>query len=415
MFFVVVNKVVSGKGQNVHGIPGIVDEISDPNYNIAKILAVDCASKDEVRENLIIPVLTQMSERIEEADKRLLKDLDELGENLYLAYRAICSQTKNAFVKSVDNDLKREFEPEIIHIVKKMQDELRDLFYGKYNDQRKLPNKDLEDACAQKLRNILLCVPKQEEILSKLKEGDQDQHSVYKWATNVVRLRIITDFTTLNDVLAQIVEKMKREVLDIFCNTGRLGAIVPFKENMSANDWMAKFLETTEAQEKYKLLYEPLVSFMQYEINVQGFIIHEVRDLLDPIDMSLKNEQYILGNLSNKEELSEEIKEIISGDVFELRTKLSEKLNSLYCIPNKSLFAAIKDLYDRITFTDGTVNGKYTTVERQWRYLYEDNMNFVLADEYNEAAGMQKNASEWNDTIRRLGEKNLKEYFTVEI
>lgn len=173
MLFVVLNKVSQGKGENLKNIPELVKTFSNPKFNYAKLLEVDCFSDSEVREKLLMPVLTQLSERIQIVDQRLIDKLNDMGEHLHQAYSEICIQTEKAFVSSANEDMKRFFNDDIEKTYNTMLDKLRDLYIHKYNDLRQLPCIQLQNECQKKLKNVLTSVPSKEDIRNMLDRGNK--------------------------------------------------------------------------------------------------------------------------------------------------------------------------------------------------------------------------------------------------
>lgn len=411
MFFVVLNRVSSGKGENLNGISEMEKRLTTSTYNYAKLLNVDCSSDDDVRGNLLMPVLTQLTDHIHIVDQRLVDKLNMLGAELRQAYNAICLQTERAFVNSANEDMKRIFNDNIVNTYEGVLNELRELYIHKYNEFRQMPCEELKSECEQKLKNILVSVPKVEEIRLLLDKGRINQHDAYKSETDIFRMRIIDDFLGLNTVLSGIVDKMKREVIGIFVGKGLLGRISPFDNGVSTSDWINDFLNRIEAEVKYPLIYKALRSFDKYTINVQGFIIHEIRDRLDTIDLSLcKETPSINHGLDDKDAVAKEIEELLKDRAFDIKSKISNALLGLYKVPNKSMFAAITDLCDRLSFSK---QNESHSVEREWQYLYEDWMRQIWTEEYDRQSGLQQVVGEWNDTIRSLKDGNKSESFTI--
>lgn len=411
MLFVVLNKVSSGKGENIKNIPELMKTFSNPKFNYAKLLAVDCSSDTEVRENLIIPVLTQLAERIQIVDQRLIDKLNDIGAHLREAYNEICLQTEKAFVNSANEDMKRYFNDDIENTYNTMLDKLRDCYIHKYNDLRQSPCMPLQNECQQKLKNILISVPSKEYIINLLNRGTINQHDAYKIGTEILRMKIIDDFTSLNIILSKIIEDMKKEVIGILANIGLLNRICAFDANVSSSEWINDFLSKTEAKNKYPLIYSALKTFEDYTINVQGFIIHEVRDRLDTIDLALvKNTPSINYGLTDKDSAAEEIVDMLKDRAFDIKSKLTRAFSEIYKVPNKSMFAAITDLCDRLSYSK---QGSNHNVTREWRYLYEDWMRQIWTEKYDQQSGMQQIAGEWNNTIHNLKIMNKLEYFSI--
>lgn len=406
MLFILLNKVNTEKFNNYNAISNYESLINGKGYSFAKILKTDCSKPEEVRNELLIPVLSQLANRIQTVDQRLIDKLNEIGNELRNAYNEICIQTEKAFVKSANEDMKRHFETLISSTYNRALNELRELYVHKYNDLRSQPCTELEKECQQKLKNVLISVPKVEEIRALLDKGTLTPIDVYKTGTNILRMKIINDFTSLNTVLSTIIENMKREVLDIFFKYGLLNRILSFDNNQYSSCWIESFLDKTDAESKYPILCKSLRSFENYTINVQGFIIHEVRDRLDSIDLMInrKNPTFMFG-IDQKDKLAAEIVDELMGKAFDIKSKLTGALTELYKVPNKSMFAAITDLCDRLSFS------KSITLE--WKYLYEDWMRQIWTDEYDKQSGLRQVVGEWNNVISSLKEMNKPECFII--
>lgn len=103
MLFWVINRVEIGdSGDNVHQASDVIQTIRQRNYPIADVFNVNCSSEDEVQNKLLIPVLKQLSSRIQDADKLLLDKLNAKGEHLFQMYSQICQATDRAFASSAN-------------------------------------------------------------------------------------------------------------------------------------------------------------------------------------------------------------------------------------------------------------------------------------------------------------------------
>ena len=412
MLFWVVNKVETGdSGDNVNQVKDVIQQIRKRDYKIADALSVNCFSKAEVEKELLVPVLNQLSSRIQVVDKLLMDKLNDSGRNLFQSYNQICQATDRVFSSLANEDLRRKFYKRINPTVKKgLLNELRLLYLHDYNERRQMPCEELIIAAEEKLKNIIKSVPTEDKVIEMLKYGDTNQSNAYEACTNLMRMSIIDDFTGLNSILEQLVESMKKKVLHVFADEdkGRLGFIRSL--NCNSDMWIEDFLTIIDGEEKYPFLADALIKFKEYTINVQGFLIHEVREQLDPIDISLSGEPQISAPLAQPELVAEEIVEWLRTYAEEVHDNVKVVMKDLYKTPNRSMFAAMKDLYDRITYTMVDNENK---IEEEWRYLYEDWMHLIWKDEYQQESAMQSIAEQWNTVIANLKEMNELEYFTI--
>ena len=418
MLFWVINRVETGdSGDNVNQVNDVIQIIKQRNYPIADVLNVNCSSKEEVENRLLIPVLKQLSSRIQDVDNLLVDKLNETGEKLFQMYSQICQATDRAFASSANEDLKRKFYRKINPTIKKgLLNELRKLYLDDYNNLRHMPCEELMSAASGKFKNIIKAVPTKEMVMDLLSYGDANQFNVFEACTNIMRMQIIDDFTELNNVLYDIVERMKKKVLHIFTDEdkGRLGLVYPL--DCSSDEWIDGFLDLVEGEKKYPFLSDALRKFQSYTINVQGFLIHEIREQLDPIDISLPRPDgsssvpQISGSMAQPELVAEEIVEWLKTYAEDVHDNVEITLKDLYKTPNRSMFAAIKDLYDRITYTMADNESK---IAEEWRYLYEDWMHLIWKEEYQQQSAVKVVAEEWNDVVSKLKDINKHEYFII--
>lgn len=418
MLFWVINRVETGdSGDNVNQVHDVIQTIKQRNYPIADVLNVNCSSKEEVENKLLIPVLKQLSSKIQDVDNFLVDRLNEMGERLFQMYSQLCQATDRAFASSANEDLKRKFYRKINPTIKKgLLNELRKLYLDDYNNLRHMPCEELMNAASGKFKNIIKAVPTKEMVMELLSYGDANQFNAYEACTNIMRMQIIDDFTELNNVLSKIVERMKKQVLHIFTDDdkGKLGLVYPLGD--SSDEWIDGFLDLIEGEKKYPFLSDALRKFQFYTINVQGFLIHEIREQLDPIDISLPRPDgsssvpQISGSMAQPELVAEEIVEWLKNYAEDVHDNIEITLRDLYKTPNRSMFAAIKDLYDRITYTMADNESK---IAEEWRYLYEDWMHLIWKDEYQQQSAVKVVAEEWNDVVSKLKDINKQEYFII--
>lgn len=412
MLFWVLNRVESGnKNPNGKQVSLVMQKIKQKNYAIAMPLDVDCFNSAEVKEKLLSPVLKQLSSKMGAVDDLQISDLKEKIHKLFLAYSQICQATDQAFASAATQNLKRKFHNRIIQTYdKKLLFKLRELYLHKYNYRRANDCEELKTAADDKLKNVLKSVLTEDEVIDLLTSGNENQSYAYMHSTDIMRMKIIDDFTQLNDVLDKLVESMKKEVLEIFVSheIGRLGYIYPMTG--SSSEWIEGFISKIEAEKNYPIIASSLKKFEAYGVNVQGFLIHEVRDKLDPIDVSLVGPPPLNEQLDNLKSVAKQIVEFLKTNIETVHEKIEKALPQLYKIPNRSMFAAVKDLADRLTYT--RADGE-NIVAYEWQCLYEDWMHMVWKDEYDQENALISVTAKWTQVVSNLKEINNLDYFLI--
>lgn len=408
LLFWVVNRVESGKGENKEGIPEILRVIKKSNYPINSVLNVDCIDADEVNSKLLLPVLNGMIENIEAADRLLIAKTKTNKENVSNAFENIRKNLEQSFANVANEDIKRQLYPEIQRHADVVRAEIRDLIFKKYNLTRNDPCEVMQNEVEKIICSLESFIPN-EQMISNLLRTRNDQHDVLKACTHYMRIQLINAFLGLNATLASVVDSMKSEIVDIFTDNskGALGKILSF-DGTRSTEWIKEFVEQVDAKVKYPHIYEALKEFADFMVSVQGFLIFNVRDCLDEIDyMLMKQPPRINSGLEDIDAIVREIIEELRDRVFDISQMIRRNVNDLYKVPNKAMFAALKDLHDRLSNSGIGDDISKGNVEIEWRYMYEDYMPIIFQEEYANNESIKDVAKEWNDLIDMFKELKM--------
>lgn len=413
MFFWILNRVMSGKGENAQYMPELKAQIAGLNSPVAQVLEVDCKDRQAVKENLLMPILQQLAERGGIVDALLIERLNELGKNLYAEYRAIADAIDKIFVGAATEDIKRALFPDIENAYRvKILNALRTLYKSNYYTIREHSCPAWEAASKQSLKYIFKSIPDKNKIISLLNDGTINPHNAVEYCTDLMRIQIINRFMELDGTLEVLVHETKSEVIHILADDdkGRLSKVFPL-DNLTPEEWIDGFTEKTECAEKYPLLMKALTSLKNFKINVQGFLIYEVRRNLDVIDFSLQPQMPEISTVfGENDHIADEIITWLRLYAEKLHDGIEVTLQKLNSVPNKARFAALKDFYDRATYAGRDENLSVTT---EWRYLYEDWMSVIWADKYKAHFAQQQQAQEWQDMTANFKAHNKSELFIV--
>lgn len=225
MLFWLLNRVEQGNGKNSDRIPAVMKQINDQNLPIAQCLNVNCWEQDDVEQNLLLPVLEQMSANLSSIDQMIIERTNQQLEAMELAYHLISSRVERALGSSVNPNERFKFRPTIRSTIAKMTDGLRGLT-TEYRENIDIPCEVLKTAADEKLKHIVVNVPTYEYIMNYLNDGRLVKHDVLKLLATELRLQIINDFLELNCVLHDVVQEMKRRVVRICVECGKLERVV---------------------------------------------------------------------------------------------------------------------------------------------------------------------------------------------
>ena len=416
MFFWVVNRV-EDSGSNVYQVNDVVRHLETKDYKNAGIFNVNCIDPSAVENDLIVPLLARMSSRIQNADSILIERLNEKGKKAFEEYDKICQQLDIVFRIAPSEDIMRKLNvPMRTAYNKGIAASLRWLYSNKnseYRQKRNEPCEDLVNEAEIKLKKIFDAVPTTEFIMKIMEDGGLKQHDTYSKCSDKIRIEVINDFETLDKTLFKIVESMKQDLLEILTSEekGRLGFVVPFKKGeTSSNEWICKFLAKTECKLKYPLFANALEKLQVYSIKVNGFLIHEVREALEELDVALSGDPHIAADLSDLEVLAEEIHEILEDKAEKIYNDLQNRLKPIYSFPHRSIYAAITDFYDRMTFS---YIDDAEPIQKQMEFFYKDWCGIIWQEICQQDEQLRNISAKWNEIKKTLTSMDNAEYFKV--
>ena len=389
---------------------------------IADKFEVDCSNRNEVENNLLIPVLNKISANLPHADQIILNNLQSKLQSLYDNYHDIAQKLQKARLKSISTDIDSAFKPHINHAYQSLTNNIRELYCDTkayhYYEMRNKPCDKLKDEIDQKLNNILLRIPKHGEIVEFLNRGNINQHNVYEKLTDSMRLSIINDFIKINTTLHDLVTNMKKDIMHCLADEkhGRLAMIVPTNDT-DPNEWFKQFyaiLNTSSEDDHscYDLIMDAINKLIAFDLSMENYMIYEVRACLDKIDISLTQPPELRGGFSQKEILIDDIDFKLRENLESVRTDIRERLQDLLSYPNNTLWAVIKDFYDRIVYANSELSDNKLSVQDEWEIFYRKNIAKIWPDEYKDhlaKAGINK---DWNNFVNEINKYDNNKTFT---
>lgn len=104
--------------------------------------------------------------------------------------------------------------------------------------------------------------------------------------------------------------------------------------------------------------------------------------------------------------------EKLLNEVEKVHTGVESAIRPLFKVPNRAMFAAVKDLYDRCAYEDRSSRTD-RPVEEEWRYLYVSRIADIWFQEYNEQISAQGMSEELNTLVERIRKCNNKDCFRI--
>lgn len=413
--------IVNENGSNKEICDAYCNKIKAEDAKISEKIIVNCRDKKAVEDKLLKPILTKMKDRIQYVDEIIVKKASDFGTAVFNEYSTLASEVNNLFVGCASEDLQTEMLPQIRDAYEtELLNGIRELCLGKYAELREEECKPLYEAIDNTLKNIFSFIPSKDVIIERyVRRGSNDAHESLRMCNNIARLGIIDSFNKLDIVLNDIVKGMKREVVEIMANKAFLCKITPYGgNNDDPDEWIKRFISDITLTNHYPKIEKALNDFVNFNCSVQGFLIHEVRDKLYLIDQQLKDQpDPIESKYPHYEDIADEIINILKDHLYWIAKKIRERVSALSTVPNKALFAAIYDLFDRLTFEDRKKNGEVSvpdiSVKDEWEKLYKNHIRNIWAEEYDAHMSNQKISKEWRSITETISEMNKPECFKI--
>ena len=399
--FCVLNLVTEGDACNKDNLVIVRDYIKK-YYNesyFADVLTVDCSNEAEVENKLLTPVLETISRSIDEIDEIYLKDASDMMSRLHLAFHDICGllvkvKVKDTFARYSHRLIKKTIQ-------NGLQNEVRKL-YLKKQEQADEKSEAMMEEVEQILKGLPSTILAEQDIINYILNNNIPIDA-YKHAMNVMRVRIIKAFLSLDSVLAKETNRAKEEIIRILTdpNQGALGNAFPYQDGDDPSAWINGFIEKNHGEEGFSLLEPAFQALLRYSLKVEGFMMHEIRLSLTPIDPILQGtlNELPIYKPGAEDEIAECIIDYLKDTLFELRQTIRKKIAKYETIVNQANFAAIWDFHDRISYPE---SGDDDAVIEAWEALYERWCNEIWPDEaiaYNETRDA---AVQWNNAIEQL-------------
>lgn len=416
LLFWVLNKVTSGSGRNEDGIPEIKDRIRQRDYPIAGVMEVDCLKREEVEHHFLLPALEKLSKNLPDADDELLKQAQAELYGLYENYHELVKNLNDTVMKTVNANASHEFAPLVDSTIGKLTNAIRDLYLvGAYAEHRDEPSEEFKSGVEQKLRNLFIRLADAKEIArKKLDVGTINQFNAYEYMTDRMRLEIIDDFLDLNVPLHKLVLDMKQAIVQVMISNGRLDAIVRM-DHSNPDVWLDAFIGALEdSQEDYTLIKAAAHKLREFDIKMEGILIYRVRKSLSVIDLSMQKQgPELRGDLAHKDELAEDIITWLKDAMEKVSDEIRKGLSSLYSYPNGALWAAIKDYYDRAVYAQQDGDPVPHTVQTEWKYFYQENLDRVWPEKYRAYLDHRGHSRVWNELVKEARKCDNKAVFMI--
>ena len=357
--FYVLNTYVENKRNSDEFLVKLNAKREKHALKAAFVKQIDCASKDAVEQELIIPVLQSLSENLISIDNGLMKlanqKLEDVYNEVYELNSKLANLVNNGLLQSIEGgdlfDVLFEDKLELGASLRKLN--------RKYIDRNKR-HEELELAIKDVLKNIKNYLPTEEELEKALFNGGKIEHLdvVYNSYADELRSKIRDEFDNVCDnIIVQLQEGILTEVIDEFYEAGLMKNI-PLMGNVGDNkiEWFKCLTEEKTIEGSF--LRASFDEILNYRLHIEGLMKFKVHCALDCLQEMMVEDapEGQLPRLRNEvqrmvpTDQAKVILQTLAGRVPVFAKDLINSIAELLIIPNNSFNALIRKVRDRLFY-----------------------------------------------------------------
>lgn len=400
-----------------NGTQALINTLTDKKKYMggqcAALYKVKCNDKDDVRENLLIPLLDTMINNLEDIDKSLLQNVNSLAERVYSDYYELCGK----IAKAMSGDFKQNanvthmFNHKLYNDCPPFSQALVAL-ENDFRERSNSPCEEITDTIKSIFGEVSGFCPTEEEILSRLNLGTNASRpvNVFQYYADSIRNQIksVFDNRINNDCIVELQAEVKRKIISLLYNEGKF-SVIPLLDSTGnwsdMIDWMKCFLK--ECLSDYPVMKETCEKLVNFRLNIEGTINYKLNKCLQAPYNSNAN---IFGaNIDNQDlgTIAEKIEQHFLWAEEGWQEKLLEELADTIASPYNLFYDLINSFRDRLIFSP---EGRAELYD-----FYFDHCNIIWREEIISASQAQTIIAEWNEMSRKLSELAVKNNFIINI
>lgn len=264
----------------IGAVKNVYNKVKNENFGtigekkpLAYTMFVDNSDVDDVRENMLIPVLNIIKDNIDEIDQTFMVEADKMSRALYYEYSSICESIGKSIAKIKTSDSNFVMTFYKLYKALPLRNALK-LYVDELYKNKDAVCDEIIDEIKPQIDGIMKLVPPQNEIrnmILSMEGGHLD--SVYHRFCDDVVAKILSSFKVVSaSAIKKIQEKVQMRVASILYHEGRLGCI-RLKTGSNAEpsvNWMRTFCN--EKLNGHNVLFSAFKSVLNFQMNIEGFL-----------------------------------------------------------------------------------------------------------------------------------------------
>lgn len=400
----VLNKITDGELLNASSAETVLNTakniINGKNPKpVAWTKAINGNVFEEVRDELVSPLLSLIATNLDELDQNLINKTEGLCKEAYNECLKLV-KAANAVTSAgagLSADALSLFDEKLYkELLKSFGYAMNQIDQKGYATKRDKECFQLEQAYSNIINEIDVYIPDEEVILERFETGALiTQNQMFEEYVEQMRNDIFTAFEDVNSkVLHPLQEKVKTDLIDILYNQGLLKNL-PISHESPSVEWLREVIDNYVDDTTYPNLRKALQFILDYQINIEGLVEYNVTKSLYILDKT--NSEFIPYKGEFTEDFEQKASDVwqeLCNRLTPVQNRLREWISSFTLIPSHSFYSRVHKFHVKV-MTDS--EGK-----EDFRRFYRKNMGLIWAGDINAAGKTQKAFGDWTERVKDL-------------
>lgn len=400
----VLNKITNGFYKNSASAEAVLKTaeniISGKNPKpVAWTRAIDGTIFEDVRDELVSPLLSLIAENLDELDQNLIDRTDNLCKEAYNECLKLvkAANSVTSAGAGISADAMSLFDEKLYkELLKSFGYAMNQVDQKGYATKRDTECSQLEQAYASIIDDIDVYIPDEDVILERFETGALvTQNQMFEEYVEQMRNDIFSAFENVNeDVLHPLQEKVKTDLIQILFNEGLLKNL-PTPHETPSIEWLKDVIENYISEEKYPSLYRAMRFILDYQINIEGLVEYNVTKSLYVLDKTHSEFIKYQGEFTEDfEQKAADVWQELCNRLTPVQKRLRDWVGSFTLIPSHSFYSRVHKFHVKVmTDSEG---------REDLRRFYRNNMGLIWASEINAAGKAEKAFGDWTERVNAL-------------
>ena len=400
----VLNKITNGFYKNAASAEAVLKTaeniISGKNPKpIAWTRAIDGTIFEDVRDELVSPLLSLIAENLDELDQNLIDRTDNLCKEAYNECLKLvkAANSVTSAGAGISADAMSLFDEKLYkELLKSFGYAMNQVDQKGYATKRDTECSQLEQAYANIIDEIDVYIPDEEVILERFETGALvTQNQMFEEYVEQMRNDIFAAFENVNeDVLHPLQEKVKSDLIQILYNEGLMKNL-PTPSDAPSIEWLREIIDNYISEDKYPSLFKALRFILDYQINIEGLVEYNVTKSLYVLDKTHAEFIKYQGEFTEDfEQKASDVWQELCNRLTPVQKRLRDWISSFTLIPSHSFYSRVHKFHVKVmTDEEG---------REDFRRFYRNNMGLIWSAEINAAGKVEKAFGDWTERVKAL-------------